>query len=184
MDLRRRAGLDFDFYSIVCSLFVVLLLLWRVHAFFRIALSSPGSISHGQRAIVEVGHEAVFVGLARLAHITGSLDVHTSAVSGQTMLFDANAAGGAGGSSSYRMPEFIAVILASEGSSANAPSEYLETGGDEQQASSSTSASTLQPPILQPVDGKPRVDSILKWIEEAGVTGWLQNSGLELYSSA
>lgn len=86
------------------------------------------------------------------------------------MLFDANAAGGAGGSSTYRTPEFIAVILAGEGSSANAPSEYLETGGEDgrQQASTSTA---LQPPILQPVDGKPRIDSILKWIEEAGVTG-------------
>ncbi|KAK9900570.1 hypothetical protein P389DRAFT_14685 [Cystobasidium minutum MCA 4210] len=85
------------------------------------------------------------------------------------MLFDANAAGGAGGSSTYRTPEFIAVILAGEGSSANAPSEYLETGGEDgrQQASTSTS---LQPPILQPVDGKPRIDSMLKWIEEAGVT--------------
>lgn len=91
------------------------------------------------------------------------------------MLFDANAAGGAGGSSTYRMPEFIAVILSGEGSSGSAPSEYLEAGGDDtrQQASTSTSANALQAPILQPVDGKPRIDSILKWIEEGGVTGVL-----------
>lgn len=92
------------------------------------------------------------------------------------MLFDANAAGGTGGSGSYRTPEFIAVILSGEGSSANAPSEYLEAGGDDnrQQASTSASSSTLQPPILQPVDGKPRIDAILKWIEEGGVTGeWM-----------
>lgn len=89
------------------------------------------------------------------------------------MLFDANAAGGPGGSSTSRTPEFIAVILSGEGSSANAPSESLEAGGDDnrQEASTSTSASALQPPILQLVDGKPRVDSILKWIEEGGVTG-------------
>jgi hypothetical protein len=92
------------------------------------------------------------------------------------MLFDANAAGGAGGSSTYRTPEFIAVILAGEGRSANGPSEeYLEAGGDdddgEQEAGTSASGSKLLPPILQQLDGKPRIDSILKWIEEAGVTG-------------
>ena len=80
--------------------------------------------------------------------------------------------------------EFIAVIFAGEGSAsasgrgggpASSSSSGLEAGGDgngnaDDEAESSKAA--IQPPILQRAEGgKPQIDGVLKWIEEAGVTG-------------
>lgn len=104
------------------------------------------------------------------------------------MLFDPNSAlaGSSGNASSslYRSMEFIAVILAGEGSatSRGSASLGLEAGGDgnaDDEAESSKAA--IQPPILQRAeDGKPQIDSVLKWIEEAGVTGVSASSPLLL----
>ena len=100
------------------------------------------------------------------------------------MLFDPNSGltGSSGNASSslYRSMEFIAVILAGEGSASSArgdgpASSGLEAGGDgngnaDDEAESSKAA--IQPPILQRAEGgKPQIDGVLKWIEEAGVTG-------------
>jgi hypothetical protein len=93
------------------------------------------------------------------------------------MLFDPNAAGVAGTSSiNSRSLEFVAVILAGETTaSSSAGAAVLEAGGDDEapEAGSSKAGSSngLLPPILQQVEGKPRIDGILKWIEDAGVTG-------------
>ena len=92
------------------------------------------------------------------------------------MLFDPNAAGSTS-STNNRSLEFIAVILAGETSaSTSSGAAYLEAGGDEEEApeagsSKANGSNGLLPPILQQIEGKPRIDGILKWIEDAGVSG-------------
>lgn len=95
------------------------------------------------------------------------------------MLFDPNSAGG---QTQYRSTEFIAVILSGEGNASAGPAASLEAGGDSNEdgagerggrgGGGETSKAAIQPPILQKAEGgKPRIDSVIKWIEEAGVSG-------------
>lgn len=93
------------------------------------------------------------------------------------MLFDPNVAGSSSSTSS-RSLEFIAVILAGESSAtSNSGNTYIEAGGEDDAPEAGSSkdgakaSNGLLPPILQQVEGKPRIDGLLKWIEEAGVSG-------------
>lgn len=92
------------------------------------------------------------------------------------MLFDPNAPGA--WTTSSRSLEFVAIILAGESSaSSNSGNPYMEAGGDAEgpEAGSSKDGAKanngLLPPILQQIEGKPRLDGILKWIEDAGISG-------------
>lgn len=87
-------------------------------------------------------------------------------------MFD-NSAASTSTSALYRSPEFIALILLDD------EDDYRPRIGADSDDDSDDGASSSRPPqkllpkAMQIVKGKPRIDGVLRWVEEAGVTGMM-----------
>lgn len=92
-----------------------------------------------------------------------------------TVMFDTGASGSAS-SSLYRSPEFVAIIFIDERDQAQPKKDSFSDSDDDEAATAKASKPVkaprkILPKSMQSVDGRPRLEGVLRWLEDGNISG-------------
>lgn len=90
-------------------------------------------------------------------------------------MFDSSA-GGSASSSLYRSPEFVAIIFIDERDQAQPKKDSFSDSDDDEAATAKASKPVkaprkILPKSMQSVDGKARLEGVLRWLEDGNISG-------------